>query len=522
MLGRYAIYEPIAAGGMARVYLGRQLGAAGFARTVAIKRMLPHLVEEQRLVTMFIDEARLAARIRHPNVVSILDVVSNGTELFLVMEYVVGDALFAIQRTLQKSGARVPPEIASSIVSSVLYGLHAAHEAVTEEGTPLGLVHRDVSPQNILVGVDGITRVLDFGVAKAAGRLQQTTQRGQLKGKLGYVAPEQLQTTMEVTRHADVYATGVVLWELLAGQRLFQGDNQGAVMLSILEGRIPSLAEVAPWVDAGLVRVVERAVARAAEERFASALEMANALERALSPASPGRVAAWVQEVAREVLAARAAVVTRVERAPLPLEVEDAPFSQRGSAPELPPPSSVSPWSDRLGPGPLLTPNPPSTLAPGAPSTLAPAASPGVRARPSRRRWMALAFGCAFAALLVAFAVRLGASSAGVWGGQGEPSVGSDGREGVAQHAQAAVPGSAPPVPVTEVASPDTAPDVSAGPGDQELRAGGPTEQPDGGTLDAGAAAVSTTVARPKNPCDPPYYVDKEGIQRVKRSCFPR
>ncbi|EYF08478.1 serine/threonine-protein kinase [Chondromyces apiculatus] len=523
VLGRYAIYEPIAAGGMARVYLGRQLGAAGFARTVAIKRMLPHLVEEQRLVTMFIDEARLAARIRHPNVVSILDVVSDGSELFLVMEYVAGESLFALQKGLQKHSLKLPVEVASSIATSALYGLHAAHEALSEEGTPLGLVHRDVSPQNILVGIDGITRVLDFGVAKGAGRLQQTTQRGQLKGKIGYVAPEQLQASTEVSRAADIYAVGVVLWEMLAGRRLFMGDNQGAVMLSILDGEVPSLAEVAPWVDPAARNIVDRAIARAPEDRFATALEMANALEKAVPPASPGRVAAWVQEVVPEVLAARAAVVARVERAPLPADIEEGTRAHRtGGAPgalDAATPFSVAPWSD-----PLVNGGPPTLGGAGA------GAVPGWRnrARKRSRSWIALLVGGLLVVALGAFALGIGrggardgssgqaASLEGDGAGRGTP-VGSE----AGQHGASPATGAMGATATTRgVGSDPRDPDESAGA--QAARAGQDTSAPDAGTLDGGATRGSSGGARLKNPCDPPYYVDKDGIQRVKKACFPR
>lgn len=494
VLGRYALFEAIAAGGMARVYLGRQLGAAGFARTVAIKRMLPHLVEDQRLVTMFIDEARLAARIRHPNVVPILDVVSDGSELFLVMEYVAGEALGMIQRTLHQREERVPPEIASSIVTGVLYGLHAAHEAVTEEGKPLDLVHRDVSPQNILVGADGVARVLDFGVAKAVGRLQQTTQRGQLKGKLGYVAPEQLSSGGAVTRAADIYASGVVLWELLAGRKLFTADNQGAIMLRILDGEIPPLSEVAPDAPPAAAEVVERAIARAPGDRFASALEMATALERAIPPASPGRVAAWVQGVAQEVLTARAEAVTRVERAPLPAELEEAALSMRS------PPSFAAIRPPEQGAG---------TGAGQASEVEPPPAERG------KRRWAALVLASALAAMAVALVISIGRVAL-----QDEGSAEAAGTPGNA----ASMTTPPPQPPIAPIASaPDPAASASSAGDPRPAPSGKSTGAPDKGTLDPKAAAApSPAASRPKNPCDPPYYIDKDGIQRVKRHCYPR
>jgi len=191
VVGRYALYAEIAAGGMATVHFGRLLGPVGFSRTVAIKRLHPQFAKDPEFVSMFLDEARLAARIRHPNVVPTLDVVATQGELFLVMDYVQGESLSRLIRAARERGHRIPPRIVSSILTGALHGLHAAHEAKNERGEPLNIVHRDISPQNVLVGSDGVPRVLDFGVAKAAGRVQ-TTREGQLKGKLAYMAPEQI------------------------------------------------------------------------------------------------------------------------------------------------------------------------------------------------------------------------------------------------------------------------------------------------------------------------------------------
>jgi serine/threonine-protein kinase len=191
IVGRYVLYGEIASGGMATVHFGRLLGPAGFARPVAIKRLHAQFARDPDFVKMFFDEARLAARIAHPNVVPTLDVVAADGEVFLVMEYVRGASLAQLIRTVRRSGERVQPLICVGIVSGMLHGLHAAHEARNDRGERMDLVHRDVSPQNVLVGTDGVPRLLDFGVAKASGRLQ-TTRDGQLKGKLAYMAPEQV------------------------------------------------------------------------------------------------------------------------------------------------------------------------------------------------------------------------------------------------------------------------------------------------------------------------------------------
>ncbi|MDP9150220.1 MAG: serine/threonine protein kinase, partial [Myxococcota bacterium] len=311
-IGRYALYGEIASGGMATVHFGRLQGAAGFARSVAIKRLHPQYARDPDFVAMFLDEARLAARISHPNVVPTLDVVSQGDELFLVMEYVRGASLSRLVRTLKQKGERIPPRIASTIVSGVLHGLHAAHEAKSELGEALDIVHRDVSPQNVLVGTDGIARVLDFGVAKAAGRVQ-STREGQLKGKLAYMAPEQI-TTGVVTRKTDVYAAAVMLWEVLAGRRLFSGENEAKVLSLVLGGQVDPPSHLVPELPEGFDRVVLRGLDRDPAVRFATAREMATELEAVVGVAPSTEIGEWVQEVAADELRERANRIEEIER----------------------------------------------------------------------------------------------------------------------------------------------------------------------------------------------------------------
>ncbi len=302
------MYEPFASGGMASVHLGRMTGAAGFSRTVAIKQLHPSFAEDPATVATILDEARLASRVQHPSVVSTLDVVVEGPDILLVLEYVHGESL---ARLLRDAGAP-PVPVATAIVAAALHGLHAAHEAVSESGEPLGIVHRDVSPQNVLVGVDGLARVLDFGIAKARGRLQ-TTREGQVKGKLAYMAPEQIRLG-EVNRRTDVFAAGIVLWEALTGERLFAGENEGHVMSKVLEAEIAAPSTRRPEVSPELDAITLRALARAADERFATARELALAVE-ACGPVAPASaVGRWVQEAARASLAERAARVAAIER----------------------------------------------------------------------------------------------------------------------------------------------------------------------------------------------------------------
>jgi serine/threonine-protein kinase len=310
VVGRYALYDAIAAGGMATVHLGRLLGQAGFERTVAIKRLHPQFAQDPEFVSMFLDEARVVARIRHPNVVPTLDVVSAEGELFIVMEYVQGESLARLIRAAGARGARMPPAFATTIVSGVLHGLHAAHEARSERGQPLDVVHRDISPQNILVGTDGVARVLDFGVAKAAGRLQ-TTREGQLKGKIAYMAPEQMSGI--TSRATDVYAASVVLWEALTGRRLFFADNEAHTMKLVLDNRVARPGEIVADLPPALDALVLRGLSREPADRFATARDMALALEEALPPATPSKIGAWVEATAARTLDDRSERIARIE-----------------------------------------------------------------------------------------------------------------------------------------------------------------------------------------------------------------
>jgi serine/threonine-protein kinase len=331
IIGRYAIYGKIAQGGMAAVHFARLRGAAGFSRTVAVKRLHPHLADEPEFLSTLVDEARLAARIHHPNVVPTLDVLSENGELLIVMEYVRGESLGRLLRAEAVRKRRVPLPVASAIVLGALHGLHAAHEATNERGERLQIVHRDVSPQNILVGADGTARVIDFGVAKAAGRLQ-TTREGVVKGKVAYMAPEQL-AGLQVTRRVDVYAMGVVLWEVLTGRNLFKGDSDAPLVMKVVAGVTEPPSAHARNLPADLDALVMTALSRDPAHRFASAREMADQLVRVLPPAQPTDVAAWVEELAREGLSQRAAALAEIESASSMATVR--PPGAKGAAPQL-------------------------------------------------------------------------------------------------------------------------------------------------------------------------------------------
>jgi serine/threonine protein kinase len=318
-LGRYELIGEIATGGMASVHLARLAGVGGFQRFVAIKQLHPHLANEEEFIEMFLDEARLAAGIHHPNVVPILEVGQNESgSYYLVMEYIEGDTLGRIFARAASSQREVPYGISLRIVLDALAGLHAAHELTDGTGASLHLVHRDVSPQNILVGVDGSSRLTDFGVARASSRIANT-RSDTLKGKLAYMSPEQAKA-MPLDRRSDIFAMGVLFWEAMAGRRLLKADSEAATLARILVEPMPSLLEVVPGIHPAFDFVAQQALDRDPSRRFQTAADMAVAIEDAAREASqasptdigvssPREVAAFVQSLmGQEILAQRESV----------------------------------------------------------------------------------------------------------------------------------------------------------------------------------------------------------------------
>jgi serine/threonine-protein kinase len=280
---------------MATVYVGKQVGVAGFERIVAIKCCHEHLRLNEAFVAMFLQEARLAARIRHPNVVATLD-VSDGVPLYLVMEYVEGDSLWALARKASRSGQRLPVDIALRVMADSLAGLQAAHQCRGPDGLELGLVHCDVSPQNILVGVDGMSRITDFGIARAAEHMTELDEQGVIKGKLRYMAPEQLRG-QPLTPRTDVFAAGIVLWELLTGRPLFRRQTDKATIEALLSAPILAPSAVEPSLPRELDAPILRALEREATARFQSAEEFLAALEQLpIAAASSRAVSEYVRE----------------------------------------------------------------------------------------------------------------------------------------------------------------------------------------------------------------------------------
>ncbi|MDP3217343.1 MAG: serine/threonine-protein kinase, partial [Deltaproteobacteria bacterium] len=298
-LGRYEIVSDLGAGGMATVYLGRALSVAGFQRLVAIKLLHPHLLRDETFVQMFLDEGRLAARIHHPNVVGTLDLERSPEGLYIVSEYIEGDQLLGLYKAARATEQRIPRPIALRIALDVLAGLQAAHDLTDDLGTALRIVHRDVSPHNILVGSDGITRLTDFGIAKAEERIADTRD-GIVKGKLSYMAPEQPNDS-PIDRRADLFSLGTVLWECLTGRRLFPGKTDAEVLQALLNRPIARLRAVDPELPEALDGVLARALDRDPARRWQSAREFSDALEGAVGAseiASYRVVADHVKQVA--------------------------------------------------------------------------------------------------------------------------------------------------------------------------------------------------------------------------------
>jgi serine/threonine-protein kinase len=312
-LGEYTLLAKLASGGMASVYVGRKSGVAGFERLVAIKLCHPHLREDREFSSMFLDEARLAARIRHPNVVGTLD-VSEGEFLYLVMEYIEGFTLSHLVKHAKQRQARVPPGVAARVMIDTLLGLHAAHELKDADGALIGLVHRDVSPQNVLVGVDGVSRITDFGIAFASAR-STVTQDGRIKGKFAYLSPEQA-TSSHVSRRMDIFSAGTVLWEALTGRALFRRQEDAATLHAVLTAPVPAASSLVPGLPPTVDRVLLKALRKRPEDRYETARDFAEALEGlALEGMSARLVGEYVEREFAPALEERRALIRQAPEA---------------------------------------------------------------------------------------------------------------------------------------------------------------------------------------------------------------
>jgi serine/threonine-protein kinase len=313
-VGRYRLLKMLARGGMGEVFLARQEGLKGFSKTVVVKRILDHLSEDKSFSEMFVNEARLAALITHPNVVQVFDLGEEDGVLYLAMEYVHGHTLRQLEQELVKRGRLMPPPLAARICQQALLGLSHAHGVRGDDGAPLNLVHRDVSPDNILIGYDGSVKVTDFGIAKAVTS-QGLTQAGLVKGKIAYMPPEQVKAE-GLDARTDIYAMGTVLYELLAGRRPFSGQSDTGLMLAIIQEAPPPLHELVPDIDPALERIVFDALEKNPAYRFQSAAEMASALDGYAQTVRGPMVQSAIHQLLVELFGEEAPPSGVVERAP--------------------------------------------------------------------------------------------------------------------------------------------------------------------------------------------------------------
>ena len=365
--GRYELLYPFAEGGMATVWVARVQGKHGFEKLVAVKTILPHLAGDQGFRTMFLDEASIASRIRHPNVADIDDLGEESGTLYMVLEWITGDSWSRLYQAIVKQGQTFPLYALLRIAADACAGLHAAHELRGEDGSLLNVVHRDVSPQNILVATSGVTKVIDFGIAKALDRMSEETRTGTLKGKLAYAAPEQVKGK-GLDRRADVWAMGTILYQYLSGNLPYEGKNDLATLKALTSGRRPlPLPESVP---ANVASIVMTALSPLPDDRYPTALDMQRALESAISrPTTSSDVAALVTTFLAEKIESRRqdlaeALAEAAERAG-----PRAARSRLGSYPELIPPAHVKDaiaGRASMPSVPEAPPPPPSAHAPSA------------------------------------------------------------------------------------------------------------------------------------------------------------
>ncbi|HEY8427853.1 MAG TPA: serine/threonine-protein kinase [Sandaracinaceae bacterium] len=305
VFGRYELVERIGVGGMAEVFKAVQRGVAGFERVVAIKRILPSIAADPEIVRMFIEEAKLAVQLSHAGIAQVFDLGRVGDAYFIAMEYVEGASLLALWERWTARGARLPLAAVCHIVSQVADALHYAHFAQDGAGRPLGIIHRDVSPGNVLISLGGEVKVIDFGLAKAENRVSQTGD-GIVKGKLAYLSPEQAHGR-PIDRRSDIFSLGVCAWELLTGRRAFKRDDDRETVLAIRRGAIDPPSRFAP-VPPALERIVMRTLAPSLADRYRTALELRDDLEAfvraAQLPFGKRELAALVRETFPERFAA--------------------------------------------------------------------------------------------------------------------------------------------------------------------------------------------------------------------------
>jgi len=383
--GKYTLVAKLATGGMAEIFLARLSGAGGFEKLVCIKRILPHHARNQQFVAMFLDEARIAARISHPNVCQVYELGEVRGQYFIAMEYLEGAPL---ARFLHRDVGAAPLDarLVAGMAVQACEGLHHAHQLKRTDGSPAGVVHRDVSPQNLFVTADGVLKVLDFGIAKVHDASVRTTT-GTVKGKYAYMSPEQLRGEA-LDRRSDVFALGVVLHELFTGKSLFHRDTDFLIFQAIINEPIRNVCEARPDLPAGVGAAVARALARSREERFPTARALGEAVAQAMAarggPSAPSAIAEAIEhELAEDLEEQRILIRVASEGGELDLE---EPRVAGGSSTEAltMPVSARALLSSLLASGPA---EPPVAPPPPPPEPSSPRAAAPARPRRSRAIW---------------------------------------------------------------------------------------------------------------------------------------
>jgi serine/threonine protein kinase len=309
---RYRVIERLESGGMAEVFRGEAESLAGFKKAVAIKRVLPHLAQNEKFIRMFLDEARLCARLNHANIVQVFDIGHVENTYFIVMEFVDGVNLKAVIEHLRNRDRAVPVPIAAYIAMQICNGLQYAHELPDTDGSLLGIVHRDMSPPNVLISKRGEVKIVDFGLAKATTQLEKSEQ-GMVKGKFGYLAPE-TALGEEVDAQADVFAVGIMLWEMIAGRRLFLAESDWATVQLVQKAQIPSLREFAPSCPQDLEQLILKALAKDKRARYATAEELAQDIGQFLATHQLAVNSFDIARLTKEAIEERKSVKAREKR----------------------------------------------------------------------------------------------------------------------------------------------------------------------------------------------------------------
>jgi serine/threonine-protein kinase len=466
---------------MGSVLLGRTTGAAGFSRLVAVKRLHPHHADDPGFISRFKDEVRVSGSVQHPNVVQTLDVLSAGEGLLLVMEYIDGATLHALLEDATQQARRLPLDVVSAVIAACLHGIHAAHEATDDEGAPLRIVHRDVSPQNIMIGRDGQIKVLDFGLAQAAAQ-SHVSRVGLASGKAGYMAPEQIRCE-ELDRRTDIFAFGVVLWEALTGQRLFRPGKvgDGVAIRNVLSMPIPAPSSHRAEVSAVVDELSLCALDRDPLARFATARDFALALEAALPPATASRVGNYLGEVCKSRLAEREQLLASVRRGVA--STADTAVTPRDI-------------------GELKT----EAALPGLAADAAGAPLPKAPDRSSK----ALALSIVALAGVIGLVVH--GRTASTLAATPAPAI--QARAGVSAVAPAKASAAAV-APIFPSSGPPAAPSAQA-PALAQSRVEAPRQRPATSRVKSRGARV----ANPSAACTPPTFVDAEGIRHFKEGCI--